>query len=74
MSENRSAHEIARHMSGRFDGGNSAEGKRHQATRDGRIREVAAENKHRSKRNTGAYATDTTGDLGDMGENDSLGG
>jgi len=71
MSANRSPEEIGRQMWSRFDGGNSAEENRHQRRRDARAKEVAEEDKRRSNRNTGSYATDIKGDLGDMGENDS---
>jgi hypothetical protein len=74
MSANRSSEEVTRQMWGRFDGSNSAEGNRHQTRRDARVKEVATEVKHQSKRNNAPYAADFTGDLGDMGENDSFGG
>lgn len=41
---------------------------------DARGKEFVQEDKRRSKRDTGAYMTGITGDLGDMGENDSLSG
>jgi hypothetical protein len=74
MSANRSSEEIARQMWGRFDNSKDTEGTRHQTMRDARMKELAAEDKHRSNRDRGARMTDITGASDDMGENDSLGG
>jgi len=74
MSANRSAEEITRQMWGRFDGDNSSQENRHQTIRDARMKEVAEEHKRRSHWGKQAYKTDITDDLGDMGENDSIGG
>ena len=74
MSANRSPEEIRRQMWGRFDAGNDAEENSHQTRHDARAREAADENKRWSRRDIDAHITDIAGDLGDMGENDSLGG
>lgn len=74
MSAIKSPEEITREMWGRFDGRKGADENRHQAMSDARVKEVAREADRRSNRDTGTYTVATRDDLGDMGENDSLGG
>ena len=74
VSANKSPDEIVRQMWGRFDARKGAAENSHQTMSDARAKEVAKEAEHRSNRDKGADTAATSNDLGDMGENDSLGG